>query len=250
MINEKSELVKSIDILSTDDSKLKVFAEVISNKSSLEILNLLFKNEMTANEISQKTNVSLQLVKYHLEKMQRIDLVCVSRVGKNSKARDMNYYKASKFAVVITPAEVTEKAKQSKLLSRSFKSIYRFFGLAAASVASVLSIIITNAESNLFRQIESWYESFQLPIRISRSGLPDSIDESYYLAKTKVDSVVANPGGGSGTPYFDAYSPVMGFTGSDFVLTMLIIAAMGTALSLPFFIMSYRHQKKLDAKYQ
>ncbi len=250
MINEKSELVKSIDILSTDDSKLKVFAEVISNKSSLEILNLLFKNEMTANEISQKTNVSLQLVKYHLEKMQRIDLVCVSRVGKNSKARDMNYYKASKFAVIITPAEVTEKAKQSKLLSRSFKSIYRFFGLGAASVASVLSIIITNAESNLFRQIESWYESFQLPISISRSGLPDSIDESYYLAKTKVDSVVANPGGGSGTPYFDAYSPVMGFTGSDFVLTMLIIAAMGTALSLPFFIMSYRHQKKLDAKYQ
>ena len=85
----------NLDIFSIDDEKLKILAKIISNKSSIEILNLLFHNEMTANEIAQKKNMSLQLVKYYLEKMQEIDLVQVTRTEKNSKARDMNYYKTS-----------------------------------------------------------------------------------------------------------------------------------------------------------
>jgi len=239
---DKSETANSIDIFSTDDAKLKILAEVISNKSSLEILNLLFHNEMTANEIAQKTNMSLQLAKYHLEKMQKIDLVHVSKTGKNSKSRDMNYYKSSKLAIIITPSTLTEKAKQSKMLKRSFHSISRFFGIGIVSAMTALSLIVT-AESRLLEPIKNWYSEFNLPVNISGTGLVGSIDESLYMAKTKVDSVISNPGAGSGTPYVDPYSSIMNFTGAEFTVAMVVLAGIGAVLSFAVF-------NKMIKKYQ
>lgn len=238
----------NLDIFSTDDDKLKILAKIISNKSSIQILNLLFQNELTANEIAQQTNMSLQLVKYYLEKMREIDLIHVSRIEKSSKARDMNYYKTSKLAIIITPSKITEKAKQSKLLSRSFNSISRYLGMGLISSFSVLSLVVLNAESSLLTPIRHWYSEFTLPIKIQGTGLADSIDESFYLAKTKVETVVANPGGGSGTPVFDPYTNILAYTAGDFIITMGLIAALGAGMSLPFFIMSYRHSKKYPQK--
>ena len=235
MNNETFDADNSVNIFSLDDEKMKILAKVISNKSSIEILNLLFHHELTANEIAQKTNMSLQLVKYYLEKMQQIDLIQISKTGKNSKARDMNYYKTSKLAIIITPSKITEKTKQSKLLVRSFNSISKFFGLGLASTITALSLVMVSAESSLLNPIKSWYSEFSLPVKLSGTGLVNSVDESLYMAKTKVDSVVSNPGAGSGTPYFDPYSSILDFTGSDFTIMMIALAGVGAALSFVVF---------------
>ncbi|PIN82139.1 MAG: ArsR family transcriptional regulator [Nitrosopumilales archaeon CG15_BIG_FIL_POST_REV_8_21_14_020_33_23] len=225
----------SVNVFSLDDVKMKILAKVISNKSSIEILNLLFYSEMTANEIAQKTNMSLQLVKHYLGKMQQIELIHVSKTEKNSKARNMNYYKASKIAIVITPSKITEKTKQSKSLVRSFHSISKFFGMGIVSAITALSLAIVSAESSLLNPFKSWYSDFSLPIKISGTGLVDSIDESLYMAKTKVDSVVSNPGAGSGTPYLDPYSNILDFTGADYTITMIVLAVIGAAISFAIF---------------
>ena len=127
MPDKNSKVVDHVNVFSIDDAKMKVLAKVISNKSSITILNLLFCEEMTATQIAQKTDMSLQLVKYYLDKMQQINLIHVSKIGKNSKARDMNYYKTSKMAIIITPLKIVEKTRQSKSLSRSFHSISQLF---------------------------------------------------------------------------------------------------------------------------
>ncbi len=243
-MEDKFGIDDNMDIFSTDDDKLKILAKIISNKSSIQILNLLFQNEMTANEIAMKTNMSLQLVKHYLEKMMAIELIHVSRIEKNSKARDMNYYKTSKLAIIITPSKITEKVKQSKLLSRSFNSISRYLGMVLISAFSALSLIVISAESSLLTPIKHWYSEFTLPIEIQGTGIADSMDESFYLAKTKVEAVVANPGAGSGTPIFDPYTNILTYTSGDFVITMALIAVLGAAMSLPFFLMSYRYTKK------
>ncbi len=190
---------------------------------------------MTANEISQKTNLSLQLVKYYLEKMCRIDLIQISKTEKNSKARTMNYYKTSKLAIIITPSKITEKTKQSKLLARSFNSISKFFGMGLISVISALPLVVISAESRLLNPLKNWYSEFLLPVKISGTGLVDSIDESLYMAKTKVDSVVSNPGAGSGTPYLDPYSNMVDFTSIDFTISMFVLAGIGTLTSFVVF---------------
>ena len=235
MSKELSRTEDAVNIFSLDDEKMKILAGVISNKSGISILNLLFRSEMTANEIAQKTGMSLQLVKHYLEKMQQIDLVHVSKTGKNSKARDMNYYKASKLAIVITPSKITEKTRQSKLLLRSFHSISKVFGMGVISAITAMSLIAVSAESMLLEPIKSWYSAFSLPVEIHGTGLANSIDESLYLAKTKVDSVVSNPGAGSGTPYLDPYTSASGLGGADFVITLSVLAGVGAVLSLVFF---------------
>ena len=86
-----------IEIFLSDDEKIKSIGEILTNNSSRAILQLLFEEELTANRIAQSTGISLQLVKYHLNKMQEVRMVKVSRIGKNVKAHDMKYYKTTKF---------------------------------------------------------------------------------------------------------------------------------------------------------
>lgn len=130
---------EKIEILSTDDEKIKSYGELLSNESSRTILQSLFHEELTAQEISEKALISLQLVKYHLNKMQELGVISVSRIGKNAKAHDMKYYKATNFAIVVVPPIVSDKAKQSKMLTRSFKTIYRFVGISIAGIITWFS---------------------------------------------------------------------------------------------------------------
>jgi len=94
---------------------------------------------------------------------------------------------------------------------------------------------MVSAESSLLNPIKSWYSEFSLPVKISGTGLVNSIDESLYMAKTKVDSVVSNPGAGSGTPYLDPYSSILDFTGVEFTITMTALAGIGAIMSFVVF---------------
>ena len=136
--NPDDGLTEKIKILATDDEKIKSFGELFTNDSSREILQLLFNDEMTANQIAQKTDISLQLVKYHLNKLQDLGVVKISKVEKNSKSQDMKVYSATKFSIVIVPPKLSEKTKESKLLVRSFRHIYKVAGLAIATGVSGL----------------------------------------------------------------------------------------------------------------
>lgn len=128
-----------IEILSTDDDRIKAVGELLSSDSSRAILKLLFNEEMTANQIAQKTETSLPLVMYHLKKMQEANVVRVAQTGKNTKSHDMKFYTVDKFAIVILPAGMSEKAKTSKSLFNSFNRIYRFATIGAASLAALFS---------------------------------------------------------------------------------------------------------------
>ncbi|QDI88482.1 ArsR family transcriptional regulator [Candidatus Nitrosopumilus sp. SW] len=169
--NPDDGLTEKIKILATDDDKIKSFGELFTNDSSREILQLLFNEEMTANQIAQKTDISLQLVKYHLNKLQDLGVVKISKIEKNSKSQDMKVYSATKFSIVIVPPKLSEKTKESKLLVRSFRHIYKVAGLAIAtglsgllSLASFQNKTVTLENTKQFtieesRRIESFDES-------------------------------------------------------------------------------------------
>ena len=233
-----------IEIFSTDHEKIKLFGELLSNDSSRAILQILFEKEITANDLSQETGISLQLVKYHIIKMQELGIVKVSKTEKNSKGHDMKFYKANKFAVVILPAKVTERAKESKLLKHSFKSIYKFMGIGVAAVASLFSISLLQEKPTENVEIPP-----ALPNTDSGGGyMGDSgqagsgvLEETLELARRRIEAGEANPASGSGTP----------FIGMDlFIEIMIAIAIVGAAASLYFFWKAHKHSKKqkLEAK--
>lgn len=129
----QNEFDNKIEILFTDNEKIKLIGEILSNESSKKILELVFDDAITANQLSLKTDITLSVVIHHLKKMQELGIVKIDKIEKNSKEHDMKYYKAAKFAVIILPSKASAKAKTSKSLHNSLKRIYTFtvIGIAA-----------------------------------------------------------------------------------------------------------------------
>jgi len=128
-----------VEIISTEDQKIKAIGEILSSDSSREILKILFNDSLTANQISQKTDISLPLVIYHLKKMQESGIVKITSVGKNTKSHDMKFYTVDKLAIIILPSKMSEPAKKSKSLFNSFTRIHRLATLGGVSIAAWFS---------------------------------------------------------------------------------------------------------------
>ena len=137
--SEEPNVSDKIEILSTEDEKLKTIGEILSSDSSRKILKLLFNQSMSANEIAQKTELSLPLVIHHLKKMQSVQVVKIANIGKNTKAHDMKYYTIDKFAIVVMPSEMTAPAKKSKSFFNSFSRIHRLATLGGVTIAAWFS---------------------------------------------------------------------------------------------------------------
>jgi len=269
----EDEITEKIKIMATDDVKIKSFGELLTNDSSRAILQLLFNEELTALQIAEKTEISLQLVKYHIIKLQDLGVVKVTKVEKNSKSQDMKFYSASKFSMVIVPPKYSEKTKESKLLIRSFKHIYKIAGLGiAAGMSGLLSLSMFQqntkvpvefGESKEAQQIDlqDMDEGLQASVEESRSAEDfaaktseptdkfapalepapeagqefDVLEESLELSQRKIEAVDISPAADSGIPVFDS---------GDLAITFIIIAGILGGLAAFFLWKSIKQSKQ------
>jgi DNA-binding transcriptional ArsR family regulator len=257
------EITEKIKIIATDDEKIKSFGELLTNDSSRAILQLLFNEELTALQIAEKTGISLQLVKYHIIKLQDLGVVKVTKVEKNSKSQDMKFYSASKFSMVIVPPKYSEKTKESKLLVRSFKHIYKIAGLGiAAGVSGLLSLPLLQQDRRVSvdlptqtSEIQDMDESFQSSMQETEKAASESADSSFAAAPAaepeagqsytleealelqarRIEAAEANPASGSGTGIFDS---------GDLAITLIVLAVIFGGLAAFFFIKSIRQSKQ------
>ena len=115
-------------------------------------------------------------------------IVKITKIEKNSKSQDMKIYSATKFSIVIVPPKLSEKTKESKLLVRSFRHIYKVAGLGIATGLSGLlslsqlqqdkEILIPETMSN--REFASIEESSQ------------KLDSSNFGADESAESISAS----------------------------------------------------------
>ena len=180
-------LTEKIEIISTEDEKIKSVGELLSSDSSRAILKLLFADSLTANQIAQKTGISLPLVIYHLKKMQDMSIVKISSVGKNVKAQDMKYYTTTKFAIVILPSSLSQKAKTSKSLANSFKTIYRF---ASIGVAGVATWFVSQFAQTFQAGQTSLKENLQAPMDTAREATTGG---ELAMEKTMMEAAMVPP---------------------------------------------------------
>ena len=124
-LNVKENINEKIKIFSNKDKKLKSLGKALNNDSSREIFQLLIEKQMAANEIASQTKLSLPLTLRHINQMIEAGIVIICKTENNSKNQPMKYYSA-KPGILILPEKASEKAKHSKSLTRSLKSIVRF----------------------------------------------------------------------------------------------------------------------------
>jgi len=262
---DEDEITEKIKIIATDDEKIKSFGELLTNDSSRAILQLLFNEELTALQIAGKTGISLQLVKYHIIKLQDLGVVKITKVEKNSKSQDMKFYSASKFSMVIVPPKYSEKTKESKLLVRSFKHIYKITGLGiSAGISGLMSLSLLQQESKIPGQVDESQgtlptdiqESFQssmkesgseaMSTKINQAPVPSSeiateppqnfaVDESFENAQRETGIGELNPSLSSDNQVFDV---------GDLAITLIIIAAVLGGLAAFFFFKSIKQSKQ------
>lgn len=253
-------IAERVGIYGTEDEKLRALGEILITDVSRNILKLLFENTLTANEIAIKTEYSLQLVRYHLKKMQDVGLVEISKIGKNTKAHDMKYYSATKFAIVILPSKFSDKAKASKSLLRSIKSLYRFGAIGIAAIGSwfatlalqgsgQISDLSGKAQQNPGGEGYTSYNPFYNAVGGPYSGdggigSGATLEEMLKLAREKVTAVSQSPHAGSGTPYFSS-----GFMPPDFFWPLVIaltIVAFGVSIEIFLHILKVKNKPDLN----
>lgn len=217
-----------VKIYFSDDSKIKSFGELLTSDAGREILKLLLQEPYTANQISQQTGISLQLIKYHINKMQSLGIVNISKIEKNSKSHDMKYYVAEKFAIMILPQTELDKLKQGVINTIKDTTRVTAIGISAISAWVLTQIIQVSSQS----QIET------IKSKIAYSGthhLPGSIEETLDLARAKVNLVQ--------TGMIDSATPI--YTPDAFWFQIMGIGAIMASLAGYLFWKAKRHQNVL-----
>jgi len=90
---EDNENFGKVKVFSSEDEKLKILGELLSNKSSRDIIKLLIRREMYTNEIAKKLELRVNLVIHHLKKMESIGLLEITNNKITRKGEEHRYFR-------------------------------------------------------------------------------------------------------------------------------------------------------------
>ncbi|MDD3245849.1 MAG: winged helix-turn-helix domain-containing protein [Methanosarcina sp.] len=78
--------------------------QVLSNETSLKILEILGKKSMSATNIAEELNLPLTTVKYNLDSLVESDLIKVKQIKWSQKGRQVKIYESVEKLIVLVPS--------------------------------------------------------------------------------------------------------------------------------------------------
>ena len=127
------EIMNKVKIFSSDDEKLKLLGELLSNKSSRDIIKLLINNEMYTNTIADKLDLRVNLVIHHLKKLEDLGLLQIQNKTITKKGIDHKHYRINPY-FFLAPSGIEEEIQKKGTLKKIFKDGIRFVGVAIAGI--------------------------------------------------------------------------------------------------------------------
>lgn len=139
-IKEDNENFDKIKVFSSEDEKLKMLGELLSNKSSRDIIKLLIEKEMYTNEIAKKLQLQVSLVLHHLQKMEAIGLLEITNKKIIRKGEEHRFFRIPPRILLIPNTENNDLIRD-RFLIKFFKSASKFaiIGLVAAFTSWILT---------------------------------------------------------------------------------------------------------------
>lgn len=134
---QNDENFDKIKVFSSEDEKLKILGELLSNKSSRDIIRLLIEKEMYTNEIAKKLELRANLIIYHLQKMESIGLLEITNKKILRKGEEHRFFKIPS-GMLIVPNESNEIAKNG-FLKKIFKEGIKFVAIGFATIISFIT---------------------------------------------------------------------------------------------------------------
>ena len=163
---DKSENYDNMDdkikIFSSNES-LKLLGELLSNKSSRDIIGLLVEKERYKNEIATVLNLKLNLVSHHLEKMELIGLVETSYKKITKKGEDHKFFRVNP-KIFIMPNHSEKMIKEKGVLRKIFREGIKFAAIGIAGITTWFISTLNFAATDKWISGEQSYNDVDLSL--------------------------------------------------------------------------------------
>lgn len=154
MEEDGNENLNKIKVFSSDDEKLKILGELLSNKSSRDIIKLLIEKEMYINEIAKKLELRPNLVIHHLQKIESAGLVEITKKKISRKGDDHKFFRMiPNFFISLGSNDTHASEKKSKKL---FRKGIKFLSIGFAMISTWFSVRLLQNQVILQDEYEDW----------------------------------------------------------------------------------------------
>lgn len=153
------EIEEYVEIISTDDKRIKIIGEELGNDTGRAIFTTISKGITSPNELTKVLDVSLPLVNWHINRLVQVGLIRVEKLKMSSKNRPVRYYGPAKAVLVIVPPEessieplqVARRSKFDILWSRLNRNIITAvsFVSSASVIYALRGFLVGNAGSGI-----------------------------------------------------------------------------------------------------
>lgn len=135
---------KKYILVSLEDDKAKKLADVLGNKTSNKIINLLAEKEMSEKDLADELNIPINTVEYNLKKLLAADLIEKSKnFFWSPKGRKIDLYQVSNKSIVISPKKSTNLKKFVPI------AITLFSGLGALLIKYTSDFVSSQSTRNM-----------------------------------------------------------------------------------------------------
>lgn len=94
---------KDIKVLFFSENSRKLI-QTLSNANSIKILQLLETKDMSAGELAEKLELSLNTIKYNLDSLLEVDLIRISDTKWSQRGRKIKIYELVEKILVFIPS--------------------------------------------------------------------------------------------------------------------------------------------------
>lgn len=146
---------KHIDIISTEDERIKIIGEELANDTGRAIIDKLSQEILSTNDLAKKLDISIPLVNWHITRLLNVGLIKVEKVEMSSKNKEVKYYGRVKDALVIVPTgnsstgESRSKKESILLRLRHYLASITAFVISGATIYLVQKNQLSNTGPNI-----------------------------------------------------------------------------------------------------
>lgn len=168
--------------------------QILSNETSLKILELLGKKSMSATNIAEELKLPLTTVKYNLDSLVESDLIKVKQIKWSQKGRQVKIYESVEKLIVLVPSRNSlDKLSIISLLQK-------YMGVIGAAVFAAAGIEYLSAYLRAKSIIDA-----TAPLRMGTMGpANETYPETTIMESVEDESL--SPKAGSPDPAFDQQS--------------------------------------------
>ena len=143
---EENNDVEKVKVFTSEDDKLKILGELLSNESSRNIIKLLTEREVYANEIARKLELRLNLVIHHLKKLDELGLLEITEKEITKKGSKHKYYKMIP-NLLVSPNRTKQNLDAKGVLRRILSPHVKILSVCATFCSTWLVSKIIHLES-------------------------------------------------------------------------------------------------------